>query len=242
MSHPPIAARHKWESEPARLVTATDLGRSGKASRTTDDSSRRIEFSNGSRAEVFFRACRRFRVSTFSACSFGTDGVSWAQSGSVEIAVGLRSSTASPWRKLVAAAPSREMSSTIALVLALPSACSHRRGNGLQSVRWTRPSGERPPIAGRDEAEQCARKRSEAERVGCAMTDRSGRKLRPRQFDPARNIRPEQSPCSGPRASAPLRLRSGSKIGRVIVYSLRAAVGRASLARRPGSLMCTRGC
>ena len=55
------------------------------------------------------------------------------------------------------------------------------------------------------------------EGYGSAMTDRSGRKLRPRQFDPARNIRPEQSPCSGPRASAPLRLRSGSKIGRVIV-------------------------
>jgi len=32
---------------------------------------------------------RRFRVSTFSACSFvALDGVSWVQSGSVEIAVG----------------------------------------------------------------------------------------------------------------------------------------------------------
>ena len=34
--------------------------------------------------------CRRFRVPAFSACSFGLDGVSWVQRGSVEIAVGHR--------------------------------------------------------------------------------------------------------------------------------------------------------
>src|SRR5271166_1359192 len=35
--------------------------------------------------------------------------------------------------------------------------------------------GGHPPIDGRDERERCARKRSEAERVGCARSDRSGR-------------------------------------------------------------------
>ena len=51
------------------------------------------------------------------------------------------------------------------------------------------------------------------------MTDRSGRKLRPRQFDPARNIRPEQSPCSGPRASMPLMRNSALAKSRSLLKS-----------------------
>ncbi len=49
-------------------------------------------------------------------------------------------------------------------------------------------SGGHRPIEGRDERERCTRKRSEAERAGCAMTDRSGSKLPTRPFDPFHTV------------------------------------------------------
>jgi len=71
----------------------------------------------------------------------------------------------------------------------------------LRIPTTTSHSGGHPPIEGRDERERCARKRSEAERVGCAITPHPivalGWML--------------SKPCVTPRSSAPRRCRRGDR-------------------------------